>query len=591
MTNGDKSFVVWEPNQLHHHIHGIIDYCRIMADQTMCEAITPLVDFHHLTVAGVYGAGIARQIGIDLSTSAHLIDWFGSIGDTTNKVVVEAHALDLFDVAVKADTCLSGFPVGCTPPPVGGTGSPEDTNGVSKVRGQPTGSRGQFCPSSTSDEMYRIGQFFETSMLIDGTYHFAWQKGPSWNEYNIATDNVYGMSQADLTELYGWDGTTRWKLGTVGSYYGNGSRYELALDISTNCGTTVAGGTATLLGTTVTRASGPVFDATYVGRTFFVDANGATISAVNVGAQTLTISRNLGTYSRPVFYQTNPTGHATASGTSFVLADGPSFDNSWVGSYISIGGFTKVKVDAFNDASHLTLHSGVGTISTPTNYLLNAEQSGTYLYVLGLSDGTHRDAQNTIQSNAGTIWSNFWGIYQNNHTISDWRTKFDISLIWGGQGVSSWLPDYGSYKVGALISVINANSNLALQDVSFTITDNGTGHYHVGLTPRAGSTKLRIKYSPTSSRAIAPSTGILGYNTDSQTFAIDPTTHVSWFGANAMSEPAPTPGVAMSIPVDTGGIMGLTNPGNWSVKELAPKVSGGVADLVLGGKVSVSGRQ
>jgi hypothetical protein len=126
---------------------------------------------------------------------------------------------------------------------------------------------------------------------------------------------------------------------------------------------------------------------------------------------------------------------------------------------------------------------------------------------------------------------------------------------------SAFPADWGGYQIGALVDAINNPSGNQLQDVAFTPVALGSGNYQLSFTPPAGSTSLRIKWSPL---IIAPSSGLLNFDVMSNSFGIDPATHDTWFGANNVSEPAPTPSQLQTVTIATG-VSGLSTP-NFSVK-------------------------
>jgi len=174
----------------------------------------------------------------------------------------------------------------------------------------------------------------------------------------------------------------------------------------------------------------------------------------------------------------------------------------------------------------------------------------------------------------------WWWIQQVNGTLSSTearRLQLAMDNATGAQTTLSDVVDFGGYQIGGVIQGINEPTGLTLQDVSFTMTDLGSGNYRLSFTPPAGSTSLRIKWSP---KAIAPSGQILGYNHFTGTFSMNPATYTAWFAANTVSEPAPTSGTAQTVTVSTG-TTGLTTA-NFSVKVYAPSGPvGTAANLVL----------
>ena len=152
---------------------------------------------------------------------------------------------------------------------------------------------------------------------------------------------------------------------------------------------------------------------------------------------------------------------------------------------------------------------------------------------------------------------------------------------------SGWAADFGAYDPNAVIYYLNNPTNLALQDVPFTVTDLGGGNYSLAFTTPAGTCTnapdqrmggcLRIKWSPKviansgGASSISPSApgGLLGFDSMyAQTFALNPSTYSTWFSANNIADPAATPGVRQQVTV-AAGVTGLTTA-NFSVKALSP---------------------
>lgn len=591
----------YDPDGLHSHGHGMTDWYCMSADETIHDALYQYVAVYGNadTVQGsgnllLSTAGIARYVGIALTNASTYGDYLRATGDSTNANLLFGTLLSNFDGLVKVDACLSGYPAGCTPANTTVDTTPFIT-GVSKVRGQPVGSRGQgWCPAANPllAQEYQIAQPFESSIHVEGTLDTARFKGTSWNEYELARDIAYGVGQGQRIEMTVSDGTAHW-LGS--SAYSQGFIYEIPEAISALCPTSAAGGNATVSGNTVTRVSGPAFASSWAtdnggnGRLFYMDGWRGNVVSVNVGAQTLTLNTNFqNNYASSTHYQTFPTGHATSTGTAMTITEGPVPDSTWIGSRICMIGVAAATVTNVV-GSVLTVTPSVGTNASPITYSLN-DSSCANAEVLQLANGDVRDNQGLPATNEGTVWMNFLSAYLNNNTTSDWETLFKIALVKAGQGVSNWLPDYGGYQVGALIYYINLASTQALQDVSFTVTDNGSGNYHLNFTLPSGSTAARVKWSPL---VIAPSSALLGFNNDTQAFTLSPSTYMTWFGANQVTTDTTIcasgcPGSPQSFAVSTG-TTGLTIP-NFSVKALAPASSPSVSGSTISGYVTLSGK-
>ena len=248
LANSSKSFVSWVTlDLLHTHWYGMPDYYFLTGDETMREAMTPMKNFYMnmdtYQAASYNGLAITRAVGIELMGASRFSDYLKALGDPDYNTVLN-QALTVFNKTVKPDAYVSGYPVGCTPPPVNNFGSP-DPVGVSRVRGAHLGSRSQgWCPHAVQNAYYREQEVFMSSILIEGLLTLRNTAGPSWADYELALDLAYGVSQWTLTEAYNDDGTAQWNGSSSSAFY-NGFRYLAPLDFANVCpaSTAVASGT------------------------------------------------------------------------------------------------------------------------------------------------------------------------------------------------------------------------------------------------------------------------------------------------------------------------------------------------------------
>jgi hypothetical protein len=240
VTNSAYSSVSWPwSDHLHHHVYGILDYYFLTGDETIHEAIVPYKDYS-LFDGYQQSPVIARHVGITLMSGARLAEFLAATGDPDASTVL-AKTTAVFENRLKPETCLSGFPAGCTQPSIpcpNGICEDSDPIGMSYTRGQPTGSRGEgWCPAATGTNYFRIGQPFETSIEEEGALSLRHAQNSTWSDYHFSLDLAFGMGMGNLTEQFGDDGTTSWQGAT---FTGNGFRYEAPLDFSSYCDASVA---------------------------------------------------------------------------------------------------------------------------------------------------------------------------------------------------------------------------------------------------------------------------------------------------------------------------------------------------------------
>jgi hypothetical protein len=164
----------------------------------------------------------------------------------------------------------------------------------------------------------------------------------------------------------------------------------------------------------------------------------------------------------------------------------------------------------------------------------------------------------------GDVWFHFYV----NWLITgrtDWADKAKIAFVRHNSRGSNWPGNFGAYRLALITEALSNPGSTTLKDVLFTVSALSGGTYRLTFTPPAGSISLWIKWSP---KRIAPSSGLLGYDVNTQTFQLNPNDYSTWFGANETTEPAPTPGVAQSFDVTTGTFNLSTL--NFSVKVYAP---------------------
>jgi hypothetical protein len=168
----------------------------------------------------------------------------------------------------------------------------------------------------------------------------------------------------------------------------------------------------------------------------------------------------------------------------------------------------------------------------------------------------------TLPKSDQGMWFNFYLQYLMTGT-TNWERQFRIAMDQVAFHQSVWPADFGSYQISALIAAITNPVIPTLQDVPFTVQDNGGGSYTLGWVVPNSVQNYRIKWSP---KNIAPSNGLLNFeNLTTNSFGLDPASNSTWFGSNNVTEPAPgTPGQTQTFTIATG-VSGLV-ASNFSVK-------------------------
>lgn len=228
-ANSSLSFRNWV-DQEHGHWYGMPDFYFMSGDETIRDAMLDGTKDWYLNNQ-TYQSGMSRglwntrAVGIQLMGAARFATFLASIGDPDAQGVL-AQARNSFNIQVKPDLCMSGFPEGCSFGPVGG---PWTVQGISRTRGVHHTARGGIAKLCGASGVWRANGPFQTSILAQGIWELREAMGPQWQDYGLALDLAYGLSEWTLTEGFGWDGTNQWKT--------NGFRYYMALDAPNGCDT------------------------------------------------------------------------------------------------------------------------------------------------------------------------------------------------------------------------------------------------------------------------------------------------------------------------------------------------------------------
>jgi hypothetical protein len=237
LDNSAQSFVSWF-DTYHAHWYGMMDYYFMSGDETIHDALVPMKDYFlndDTYQAGVGGGlGASRAIGIEMMAATRFSEFLASTGDLDAAGVL-AQAVSTYLNFVKPDFCVSGFPAGCTPPPLYGYGSGlGDPPGISRVRGLHEGSANRgtdWC--GVPNAGIRALTAYQASILLEGILTLRRSMGPAWSDYETALDLAYGVSQWALLESFGDNGSSIWY--NPGDELHNGLRYGIVLDVPQQC--------------------------------------------------------------------------------------------------------------------------------------------------------------------------------------------------------------------------------------------------------------------------------------------------------------------------------------------------------------------
>ncbi len=556
------------PDALHDHWHGMFDYYMMTGDELVKEANVPRKAYYknyETTQAQSYathsgygtnyyspgtianGLGYTRAAGIEMINAGAYGEYLDSIGDS-DAAAVKFQGEIQYNAAVDIQGCLSGFPSGCTTPSVG-TPANSDPYAMSFERGVHQSARGGAGWCATADNgiqsglngNYRVAASYQNSILAEGLLYLRRGEGSSWGGYSRALDMAYGLSQWALEENYQDDGNSTWNPGN--SLY-NGYRYSGVIDLANVCpvGTynpIVSGGTLVNI-----------------------------VVASNVATATLSAPPSFGGNTPGYSWQVVGSTTSALNG-NYVLQGGSSgatlvFNTSGVAN------------GTYNNSTLGMLYGSTGSMQKIT------DSHGTFIY----------DADSVAAAIAGA-WFPFYVNYLTNGSggLTAWQRKWNFAWDYYAQYSSGWASDFGTYDPNAVISTLNAPTALALQDISFTCLNcsGGNTNYQLQFTTPASTCTtpilssagncLRIKWSNKiiansgGASGIMPSApgGLLGYESmytapGPGAFTLNPSTYNTWFAANNITDPTPTPGVQQTITVSTG-TTGLV-AANFSVKSM-----------------------
>jgi Bacterial Ig domain/Purple acid Phosphatase, N-terminal domain len=214
----------------HTHAYGMMDYYEVSGDETIRDAIIEGPKDRFLNTSSVVNTGRiwnARAVGNYLMWDARLYRFLSSIGDTDAPGLL-SQGQSTYNLQVKDDLCVSGYPAGCTFTLTGADTTPYG-RGTSRTRGITYQWAQTITQEGGCTTTGRAAAPFQTSILLQGLWEFRDAAGPAWADYTQSLDLAYGMAQWSLTEAYSDDASASWSR--------NGFRYYITLDRPNACDT------------------------------------------------------------------------------------------------------------------------------------------------------------------------------------------------------------------------------------------------------------------------------------------------------------------------------------------------------------------
>lgn len=533
----------------HEHWYGLTDYYFMTGDETINDALQDGPTNYFLEPRSAVNDGSdynIRAVGAHMMGSARLGLMLNAIGQTTNGAGVLAQGATTYSLQVKANLCVSSYPVGCS---------------INQLSGNATVS-GTALTATTGT--------FNSSMK------FAPIQVPNGGA-PYAVTSVNSGSSITLGASAG-SGSTTWAFNTQGTNYQRGLPWQAGTDDqclnSTSTDTrTINTGSFTFNTQTGLQYGNSIGQAVVVKESGLTAALFGTITSYNSGAGVLVVNVTFftgsGTFSSWTVDSQQRAVHIFMTG---ILADGllelrAAQGSSWSDYWIIS--------DYLYGVSQFSLNEGYAN-------------DGTSVWT---NNGFRYNIQMDVQNNCGAgefmpqaiqaVWLVFQGKFTTEgNTVSSWQRFFNEALQQLMASDSGSMPsDFGQYQVGTVINTVGNPGTKSLQTLTISsFTDNGGGSYTIGWSTPASTDYLRVKSDP------LQIVDWIGYNPATGAFVGNPATTANWFAAtNAPSIPAPVAG-AQSMTI-TGLATGLLSA-NFSVKAMAPNSNPG-GSLTVGNTISI----
>jgi Bacterial Ig-like domain (group 1)/PcRGLX-like protein central beta sandwich domain/Dockerin type I domain len=228
-ANSALGFRDWH-DQEHNHSYGMADFYFLSGDETVREGMVDGMKDYFLN-PDTYQAGAnggvwnSRAVGVTLMGAARFSQFLAATGDSDAAAVLN-QGITAYNLEVKPELCVSGYPAGCSMGTVDG-GPWTNSRGVSRTRGlQYNGGESTNSWCGVTHNYRRVAPFME-AILVQGILELRNTVGAGWSEYWNSLDLAYGISRWATTEMFVDDGSGKWNV--------NGFRYKDAIDVPSTC--------------------------------------------------------------------------------------------------------------------------------------------------------------------------------------------------------------------------------------------------------------------------------------------------------------------------------------------------------------------
>ena len=193
-ANGAMALRDWMDTQ-HAHWYGMTTYYFLTGDETVKDQLLDGVKDRFVDLRSKLNNGRlydTRDVGEHLMGLASLYDALRAMGDPDTPAIVQA-AKQTLNTLVFPELNLSGFGVG---KPIPGL---EGSHGISRTRGVQYGC----CTRDTMPGFSgRVAGPFHQAILAEGMWELAQVFGPTWPDYTLLNDLMYGVAEWSLKEAW-----------------------------------------------------------------------------------------------------------------------------------------------------------------------------------------------------------------------------------------------------------------------------------------------------------------------------------------------------------------------------------------------------
>jgi hypothetical protein len=212
-TLGMQNFVAADME--HGHTAALFDHYFISGDEASKDAANDFKDCFlavstindQISFGQIYNQRAVGNVLINIARGHAFLE---ATGDSANAAAILARGQVVYNLQIKPDLCLSGFPSGCVVNyPMSGT-TPNVNRGLSRVRGTPFPYQSEIPTPSCPNSDYRIAAGFQQGIMSLGMWQFRREWGTAWTEYELARQLEYGAAKWAQQEMMVYLGTSSW---------------------------------------------------------------------------------------------------------------------------------------------------------------------------------------------------------------------------------------------------------------------------------------------------------------------------------------------------------------------------------------------